>query len=231
MKPKRSREKHRQDVSNKTLLNGLVILMLAGCILGWLIGPAWAADLQGTGWTVQGQGDSETAQPASQTQPMTEGEAQGQPEQLGDIQEEEPTFLDPESIPDSVPVPMADWVFEVPVDVKNLPDEVQKIMVICRVFVFNDGRNHKIGENGKIVQISDGSCQKNVLIGLDYQRPDGFSADWLPGNNLSYGCLMYLRGPGPDYRWAVPWDEKVTPPWRRADPDQPFRKYVDDTIR
>ena len=230
MKPKQRSQERGPKSCTIVLLSGIAFLVLAGWILGGHAGTAWAEDLQSSGWTVQGQGGSQTAQQAGQNQPVTAGQAQGQPEQLGDVQEEQPTFLDPDSIPDSVPIPMADWVFEVPVDVKNLPDEVQKMMVICRVYHRYDRRTYKkVGENGKIVQINGGSCQKNVLIGLNYQRQDGM-VNSPPTNDLSYSCIMYLRGPGPEYKWAHPFDSKVSPPWRRADPDQPFRSIVDDTI-
>lgn len=228
MKPKQGRDKPGRDMANPAALTGLVFLLLAGCLLGWLVKTAWTAELQGSGWTVQDQGGAKAAQPASQEQPATAGQAQGLPEQLGDVQEEQPTFLNPDSIPDSVAVPMADWVFEVPVDVKNLPDAVQELMVVCRVHGFYHGKWHEIGENGKIVPIVDGSCQRDVLIGVKYLRKDG-----MPTNHpkrVEYRCRMYLRGPGPDHTWALPEDAKVSPSWRWADPDQPFENTVSGAV-
>jgi len=228
MKPKQRSQERGPKACTIVLLSGIAFLVLAGWILGGYAGTAWAAELQGSGWTVQGQGGSQTAQPASQNQPVTAGQAQGQTEQLGDIQEEEPTFFDPESIPDSVPIPMADWVFEVPVDVKNLPDEVQKMMVVCKVYGLYHGKWPKIGENGKILPIIDGSCNKDVLIGVQYQHKDDMPPN--PPKRSEYRCIMYLRGPGPDNTWAFPSDAKVSPLWRQADPEKSFTFSVKGTI-
>jgi len=162
MKPRTGKNKACLAHFLASLLYGLIIILLVNYVPCAFGESALAEELQSSGWTVQQQGDSGTAQPAGQAKQAPAVKIQQQPEQLGDIQEEEPNFLDPESIPDSVPVPMADWVFEVPVDVKNLPGEVRDLMVFC--WVMEDNKNSKVCLNKSLTKSIYSEVLKRLII-------------------------------------------------------------------
>ncbi|MCF8028908.1 MAG: hypothetical protein K9K81_11130 [Desulfobacteraceae bacterium] len=195
----------------------------------------FAEELQNPDTNLQVQGETETSEPVSQHQSGTTGQMQQQPEELADIQQEEPTFFDPETVPDSVPIPEANWVFEVPLDVKNLPEAVQMLGITCRVFKFKSitlpGEAQRItfGYAKKRVQLTDGEYAGNVIIGVSYDPDLAAYGAWgddnarTPGPEKAeeYECKMYLIGP--DSNWEKPKQSQVSPPWRHADPDQAFR--------
>ncbi len=225
MKPRLSHGKPCPGHFFMPLLYGFIVILLANYVPGTFVRAARAAELQGSGWTVQQQGDSGTAQPAGQAQQAPAGQVQQQPEQLGDIQEEVPTFLEPESIPDSVPVPMADWVFEVPVDVKNLPGEVRDLMVYCLVMEGNkNDRNVLLGSGKKIVQPVNGAYQGTILVGVNISQ-DSQDEGWSVHHADRCTCGLQLRGPDPGsgYIWVSP-GISMSPPWRNADPNEPYRR-------
>jgi len=222
MKPKQSSPERGPKSCTIVLLSGIAFLVLAGWILGGHAGTAWAADLQGSGWTVQGQGGSQTAQQADQNQPVTAGQAQGQPEQLGDVQEEQPTFLDPDSIPDSVPE--GDWVFEVPVQVSDISPDVEKLGLVCEVFTGEERNEEIYGENNwenkvvygrakKRIALQSGSFQGTALIGVN--RTGKY---W---KATHYTCWLYLIGP--DNSWHVPTVRPRNPQFRRMHSGHAFQ--------
>lgn len=121
---------------------------------------------------------------------------------------------------------MADWVFEVPVDVKNLPGEVRDLMVYCWVMEDNKkGRNVILGNGKKIVQPVNGAYQGTVLVGVNISQ-DSQDEGWSVHHADRCSCGLQLRGPGPEsgYIWASPSMSMVSPPWRRADPNEPYRR-------
>lgn len=216
------------------LLYGLIIILLVNYALGAFGKSAMAEELQSSGWTIRQQGASGTAQPADQAQQAPAGQIQQQPEQLGDIQEEEPTYFDLNSIPDSLPIPDANWVFEVPIDVKNLPDNVQRLGITCRVFKFksitlpHEAQRITFGYAKKRVQLVNGSYKGNVIIGVKYDEELAQHGVWTdnakippPHKAEEYECKMYLIGP--NNHWEKPKNFQASPFWRQADPNQPFR--------
>lgn len=222
MKSKKWRSNHCRDTSTPSLLSVLFILVLAACLVGWFAGTTRAADLQGTGWTVQGQGGSETAQPAGQTQPVTAGQAQDQTEQLGDVEEKQPSFLDPDSIPESAPE--GDWVFEVPVQVSDISPEVEKLGLVCEVFTGDQYMEEIHGENNwknkvvygrakKRIDLQNGNFQGTILIGVN--RTGKY---W---KATHYTCWLYLIGP--DNNWHVPTIKPRNPQFRRMHSGHAFQ--------
>ncbi|MCF8111665.1 MAG: hypothetical protein K9J85_09280 [Desulfobacteraceae bacterium] len=211
------------------LLYGLIVILLVNYAPGAFGESALAEELQSSGWTVQQQGGSATAQPAGQVQHAPAGQIQQQPEQLGDIQEEEPTYFDPDSIPDSVPVPDANWVFEVPIDVKNLPDNVQRLGITCRVFKFksitlpHEAQRITFGYAKKRVPLVNGAYKGNVIVGVKYDEELAHWGEHTPSPHKAeeYECKMYLIGP--NNHWERPKNSQASPFWRQADPNQPFR--------
>lgn len=214
MKPAQSQGKHGETKYGKSLLSVLFILWFAGYVPGSFVEISRAADLQNSGWTIQGQQASETAQPAVQ--------AQEQPEQLADIQEEEPTFFDPESLPDSVPE--ADWVFEIPVRVSEISQQVEKIGLVCEVFTGDKYMEELHGENNwknktvygrakKRIELHNGSFEGTVMVGVNKT-----GKYW---KATHYTCWMYVIGP--DNHWHVPSIKPKNPLYRRMHSGHPFR--------
>ena len=159
---------------------------------------------------------------------------QQQPQELGDLEEDEVTYFDPETVPDSVPIPDAHWVFEVPVNVQNISSEVQRLGIACLVATYGailgSPTRTECGYVKKRVDLVDGSYQGNVVIGMNFLQDDNEGIEGYPSGEMDttgycedYECKMYLIGPAPDYRWKIPVQGEVYPVWRWAAPDQPFR--------
>lgn len=157
-------------------------------------------------------------------------------EQYQDLQSLEPeeiTFIDVSNIPDSVPIPEGDWVFEVPLDLRELPPEVERVGVLCRVFHFvtqtrAGGRQVTItrasGRAKHRVDVADGSVQETVFLGIKGlwdSCTDGHNCPW---NAKKWECEMYLIGE--DHHWNKPTKKVRHPYWRRADPEEPFRWHT-----
>ncbi|MCF6266452.1 MAG: hypothetical protein L3J57_07900 [Desulfuromusa sp.] len=177
----------------------------------------------GSGVQITGDvGSGSTASPALQEQGQVYGQAQQQPRQVADLQEDEITYFDPSTIPDSTPIPDTDWVFEVPINVSTLPAEVNKLGVVCEVFSFShpSGFKSEYGKAKRRLDLTAGSYHDSILIGVDR------SVNYLRDRSLEYECYMYLIGPG--NRWKAPSsDPNSTPYWRRADPDRLLRWKTD----
>jgi hypothetical protein len=219
MKPRQRPEEHGLKTCTTVLLSGIAFLLLAGWVLGGYAGTALAADLQGSGWTVQDQGGAETAQPA--------GQAQGQPEQLGDVQEEEPTFFDPGSMPDTVPLSDADWIFEVPINVAGISEEVDQIGIVCKIYkteVKDTGSVWQLlrGKGKKKIDLESGSYQGNVVFGVQSKlSPEVHDP---PDDANRYTCWLYIVGP--DGHWYSPTKKQISdtdPAFIQMNKDKPFR--------
>ena len=227
MKPKQRSQERSPKTCTIVLLSGIAFLVLAGWVLGGYAGTAWAADLQGSGWTVQGQGGSETAQPAGQAQPVNAGQTQDQPEQLGDVQEEESTFFDPESMPDSAPLSDADWIFEVPINVAGISEEIDQIGIVCKVYkteVKDSGSVWQLlrGEGKKKIDLESGSYQGNVVFGVQSKLSPEIHDP--PDDANRYTCWLYIVGP--DGHWYSPTKKQISdtdPAFIQMDKNKPFR--------
>ncbi len=117
----------------------LPVFLVSMAMILLCLGPGRPAMAQDTGDTVHVQGDQGSASPAtpvSQQQGQVAGQAQQQPHQAADLQEDEITYFDPSTIPDTVPIPDADWVFEVPINVSDIQPEVTQLGIVCEVFRF-----------------------------------------------------------------------------------------------
>jgi len=168
---------------------------------------------------------------AGQVSQQPDAGVQQQPQELGDFEEGEVIYFDPETLPDSVPIPDAQWVFEVPVNVQNISSEVQRLGITCLVAtygaIYGSPTRTECGYVKKRIDLVDGSYQGNVVIGMNYEQDDnegseGYLID-TTGYCEEYECKMYLIGPAPDHRWKVPVQGEVYPVWRWANPDRPFR--------
>jgi hypothetical protein len=132
-------------------------------------------------------------------------------------------YLDPDSIPDSPPpaegedLPDTTWVIRVPLDLRDLPDEVRKVGVICTVF--KDGFD---GPRSKLkIDVEGGAVQQTAVVGVQGNQWAVPDSPLHPANANRYECWMYLIGE--DSHWRVPSTGNVVPTWLRADPDEPFR--------
>jgi len=199
---------------SKSLLFVLSALVFSCLALSGFSGTACAEELLNSGWAVQGGTGSAGPRPA--------GQAQGHSEQLGDVQEEEPTFFDPEGVADSVPE--GDWVFEIPVQVSGISPEVEKLGLVCEVFTGdlmveeiygeNNWRNKVVyGRAKKRIDLHEGSFQGTVLVGVNKT-----GQYW---KATHYTCWLYVIGP--DNRWYVPTVEPKNPPFRRMHSGHPFQ--------
>lgn len=184
----------------------------------------------------QVQGGAEANAQAEQEAVDLHGEqgaqANQEAQELMDIElpEDEMFFFDPESIPDSVPLPRTTWVFQVPIDVTDLPAEVERIGVYCQVFStsvdpIGQASASSCGEGKKRVDVVNGAVSETVTIGIegDWARRmyRTYAAPWLGDK---WECKMYLIGP--DHRWKIPSTDVVHPAWRQADPDEQFRWHA-----
>ncbi|MDM8538048.1 hypothetical protein QUF70_14930 [Desulfobacterales bacterium HSG17] len=192
--------------------------------------------LLGTGNQVVAQ--SPQVNTSSSTTPYDQMQSQGaqanqQPQELADTIEYEQDLevFDPSTIPESVPIPDADWVFEVPVDVKNLSDQVKEIVIRARVLTFVSGDRVTFGLAKKYVQLVDGAYKGNVMVGVKYDastarhnasyNPFGNNDPWSPDSAKEYECKIYLIGP--NNKWENPTKSQVTKRWRMINPDKPFK--------
>jgi len=183
-----------------------------------------------------GGGLAQGAEPANQ--------AYEQPQDLADIPDaEDMTFFDPETIPDSVFPADADWAFNIPVSVSNLPPQVEKLGITCETLYWRDHDEMRNGrwrgdgrENDRIdcgyaktrIDIENGAYSGNVILGV--QMTPGAA------NNIShrfwlareYECKMYLIGdmPGDNNSWEIPQTSPISPFWLRADANEPFRWWT-----
>lgn len=171
--------------------------------------------------------ETQTTSNQNQAQTQTNLESQNTAE-LGDIQNEELEAFDVSTIPESVPIPDANWVFEVPVDVKNIPPEITKIVIQAIVFKFmKDGERVDFGKAQKRLDLLDGAFSGNVMIGVEYSEDmvrwakKKYTGEFFPPDAEKYECWMYLIGP--DNSWKEPSLKQVIPSWRMASPNNPFR--------
>jgi hypothetical protein len=176
----------------------------------------------------------EVGQGAGQVSQQPDAGVQQQPQELGDIEEDEVTYFDPETVPDSVPIPVAQWVFEVPVNVQNISSEVQRLGITCLLAtygaVYGVATRTECGYVKKRVDLVDGSYQGNVVIGMNHGQDDNEGEEGYLSGEVDttgycdeYECKMYLIGPAPDHRWKIPVQGEVYPVWRWAAHDHPFR--------
>ncbi len=201
------------------LLSAVIALSLPGAGGSAMAQDAQVQDSGGTMHVQGDQGTSNPATPASQQQGQVSGQAQ-QPHETGDlqgVQGGEITYFDSSTIPESVPIPDADWVFEVPIDVSDLPAEVTQLGIVCQTFDFEHGRKIRGGDAKKRLDLQRGSYHDTVMIGVNKNYPSGHNVR----EPNEYECYMYLIGP--DNRWVIPDSDPVSPVWRRADPSRPFR--------
>ncbi len=171
--------------------------------------------VQNSGGNAQVYGEDGDAEPAGQLPP----------EQIGDIQEEPPSFLDLETIPESHALPIADWVFEVPLSVQNILENLE-MWIICNTYnSYPNGGSQLIGRGRTQVPLVEGAYEGNVLVGVQ----------WIEGRHTVaagnyYYCAIYLCPSGQLAEAISPTTQQVHPSWRWADADQPFRYYSRDYI-
>ena len=180
--------------------------------------------------------DNPGYQPAGAAQqPGQYQNAGDQPIDIADIEgddSEELTAFDPSTIPDAAPTPEADWLFEVPIDVEGISEQVQQLGIKCEVFRFerHGGYYSKnvFGDGKKKIDLQNGAYHGNVLIGINQSTREETNragvTRYIPLGHLAekYTCWMYLVGP--DNNWHVPKKKRsVSPAFRRMSRERPFR--------
>jgi len=171
--------------------------------------------------------DPQTTSTQNQAQTQNNVETQNTAE-LGDIYPEELEVFDVSTIPESVPIPDANWVFEVPVDVKNIPPEIKKIGISVLVCKFmKDGKRVDFGQAQKRIDLINGAFSGSVIIGVEYSEDmvrgakKKYTGEFFPPDAEKYECWMYLISP--ENSWKKPSLKQVIPSWRMASPNNPFR--------
>jgi hypothetical protein len=132
--------------------------------------------------------------------------------------------------------PNPNWIFTVPVNVRNLHPDVKKIGVICETsytLVHGWGRA-KINTNGKgkvRVNVQGGSYNGNVVVPVQAGSdiPDWNEAPAAARHSATskvdrYECKMYLINEKSE--WRVP-SKNNAQAWLAADPKAPFRWSTD----
>ena len=158
------------------------------------------------------------------------------PTQLGDIPLEELEAFDPSTVPESVPIPEADWIFEVPISVKNIPANIQKLGV--QVFVYRvgglNGYPIRFGISSTKVQLTNGAFDGNVIVGVSYDEElvietrEPNKGTLPPEKATKYNVNIFLVGP--DNSWMRPSLKQVTPAYRIADASQPFIPWINESL-
>lgn len=154
------------------------------------------------------------------------GQITEQPQDLADASELEQNLeaFDPSTIPESAPIPDAEYVFEVPVDVKDLSSEVKGLGLHCEIFSWehhdswdpDDDRSTKWtwGDARLRLDLVDGSYNGNASIGVNKMQGAARKPD-------KYEIKIYLIGP--DNSWEIPNPSRTDNHWSAVDPDEPFK--------
>jgi hypothetical protein len=164
---------------------------------------------------------------SSSTTPYDQMQSQGaqvnqQPQELADTTDYEQNLevFDPSTIPESVA--NADWIFQVPVNVKNISNVVKEICIICRTLTkSNKKREIKVfGASKKNIQLVNGGFHGDVIIGVN-QRDD--AKKYTPQAN-KYDCIMWLVDPDdPDGKLSKPVPSRNDNHWSAMNIDKPFK--------
>ncbi len=235
----------------ETRATGLITVFILTALPLFLVGPAPVAAIDGMqpaagiggDINVQAEDGSGLAQGGQVNQ---EEQAYEQPQDLGDIPDAEDMYaFDPDSIPDSVFPADADWAFNVPINVSNLPPEVEKLGITCETLFWKnrggnqmmDGRWDSGGlENLRVdcgyatsrIDIEGGAYSGNIVIGVQMNEGAADNIGHAFWRAREYECKMYLIGdlPGENNSWEIPQTSPISPGWRRADANQPFRWWT-----
>ena len=190
------------------------VFLMTGLFLGGVVSQAFA---QSPNVNESGEKPPYDLMETQADQMSQEGQA---PTSIFPDEEDELMAFDPSTVPESVPLSDADWVFSVPVDIKNMPAEVKGIYVYCYVFsIKNRGAKppfghedvHFYGRAEKTVPLTGGAYQGNVIIGVNAEKGG------------KYTCGISLIGPdGGQYSPTTALD--ATPRWRIVSSDAPFKR-------
>jgi hypothetical protein len=154
------------------------------------------------------------------------------PHQLGDIQlkdlEELGVYKDPSSVTNSVPMEEANWIFEVPVNVKNIASAIKHLVVLVHVQYDDNitGYRLSLGRAKTVINLVNGAYEGNVIVGVPYDEglielgggdPDNYE----PNLAKIYACYLMIQDPDTGDLWNAA-TVQCSPVYRMADPDEPF---------
>lgn len=159
-------------------------------------------------------------------QQTTDAQIQDQAQDLGNIENLSGgmTSFDPSTIPESVEFPEADFVFEVPVNVWNLDDELNEIYICCQLLTSDERTNLGLAINS--AELIDGAFQGNVLVGVYFdppENPERYSID----QAKKYVCFLRVGNTDQDGDLYWPTTEPAHPIFRRMNPDKRFKYRTD----
>ena len=130
--------------------------------------------------------------------------------------------------------PNPNWIFTVPVNVRNLHPDVKKIGIICETsytIVAANAYIHEIGKGKVSVNVQGGSYNGNVVVPVQAGSADSQWSRLSPEDRQKrinkvdrYECKMYLINAKSE--WRVP-SKNNAQAWLAADPNAPFRWSTD----
>jgi len=130
--------------------------------------------------------------------------------------------------------PNPNWIFTVPVNVRNLHPDVKKIGIICETsytIVAANAYIHEIGKGKVRVNVQGGSYNGNVVVPVQAGSADSQWSRLSPEERQQrfnkvdrYECKMYLINEKSE--WRVP-SKNNAQAWLAADPKAPFRWSTD----
>lgn len=147
---------------------------------------------------------------------------------VNQVPAEEWETFDPSAIYNSVDIQEADWAFEIPLSVNDIPSIVKYISVATVVNgSLHSGRTYQLGRTVTKIKLVNGAFNGKILVGINYDRErleKKFKGHDLPTeqNASSYGVYLTLVDPNDDDNLIIPTIEFNIPTWRMASPDEPF---------
>lgn len=131
---------------------------------------------------------------------------------------------EPRDIPED-----ADWIFEIPVDVKNISSAVEEIVVA--VFVFKtEIHDTLMGRSFVRINLVNGAFNGNLIVGVSSERERMLEEYGYVINNSDakfYHVQLRLLSSGESY---FPRNYPAHPPFCMADASQPFRSLINGTL-
>jgi hypothetical protein len=127
---------------------------------------------------------------------------------------------EPQDIPED-----ADWIFEIPVDVKNISSAVEEIVVA--VFVFKtEILDTLIGRSFVRINLVNGAFTGKIIVGVSAERERMLEEYGYIINNSEaklYHIQLRLSSSGESH---FPRNYPTHPPFCMADASQPFRSFI-----
>ena len=135
--------------------------------------------------------------------------------------------FDSSSVPPAGPLPEADWILEIPIDVQGISEQIQKIRVMCQIYTTSETDDGHVryetlcGATYRDFYPENGAYQRRELIGIaksdDVDYNEASQAD-------IYACAIRLCEN--DDCFYPSQDPGSVPVFTRMNPDRPFQSNI-----